>query len=154
MKKIVLFALILLTSFSCFSFENNKRGNTKVTVYQLENSLIGCGIGSFIQGDKKSGLLLVATDVTGVTMMAAGVVSYAFTSYIYEGLRTYAGDVTSADLWISAGVAFTGLGTFIAGRILGWNLPTRFESKKTGVAMNLFMTPSYEGITAGFKLEF
>lgn len=125
MKKVVFVIIILLTACS-LAFASDDNTDQEVKKFQLQNTFIGFGVGSRHQGDRDSAKLLLGLDITGTTLAVSGGVGLAGSIIVYNGLRAMVGEVTSADIWISAGVLGSGVIMLIVSRILGWNMPLRY----------------------------
>lgn len=121
MKKIIALLILGLSFAACISAQK-----ADTTGYKIKNALIGFGLGSRQQDDINSADFLLKMDLTGLTLMAAGGTGLGLTSFIYQYLHAYYGDVTTADFWISGSVLGLGAVVFISGRILGIILPDRF----------------------------
>ena len=125
MKK-VLFVIIILLVVCSVAFASEGNTDQEVKRFQLQNTFIGFGVGSRHQGDRNNANLLLGLDITGTTLAVTGGVSLAGSIIVYNGLRAMVGEVTSADIWVSAGVLGSGVIMLIVSRILGWNMPLRY----------------------------
>ena len=125
MKRLVLIIIVIL-SVSAVAFASEGEQNRQTRKFQLQNTFIGFGSGSRHQGDTDSAKLLLGLDITGTTLAVSGGLSLAGSIIVYNGMRAMVGDVTKADIYVSAGVLGAGLVTLIVSRILGWNAPLRY----------------------------
>ncbi|MBO4424084.1 MAG: P13 family porin [Spirochaetales bacterium] len=125
MKRLLLLIIILL-AVSSVAFASEDNADREVRKFQLQNTFIGFGVGSRHQGDKDNAKLLLGLDITGTTLAVTGGLSLAGSIIVYNGLRAMVGEVTPADIWISAGVLSSGVIMLIVSRILGWNMPLRY----------------------------
>ena len=125
MKRVILVIIILLTVCS-MAFASEEKAEQEVKKFQLQNTFIGFGVGSRHQGDRDNANLLLGLDITGTTLAVSGGLGLAGSIIVYNGLRAMVGEVTSADIWISAGVLSSGVIMLIVSRILGWNMPLRY----------------------------
>ena len=125
MKRLVLIIIVIL-SVSAVAFASEGEQDRQTRKFQLQNTFIGFGSGSRHQGDTDSAKMLLGLDITGTTLAVSGGLSLAGSIIVYNGLRAMVGDVTKADIYVSAGVLGAGLVTLIVSRILGWNAPLRY----------------------------
>ena len=125
MKRLVLIIIVIL-SVSAIVFASEGEQDRQTRKFQLQNTFIGFGAGSRHQGDRDSSKMLLGLDITGTTLAVSGGLSLAGSIIVYNGLRAMVGDVTKADIYVSAGVLGAGLVTLIVSRILGWNAPLRY----------------------------
>jgi len=125
MKK-VLFVIIILLAVCSMAFASEEKAEQEVKKFQLQITFIGFGVGSRHQGDRDNANLLLGLDITGTTLAVSGGLGLAGSIIVYNGLRAMVGEVTSADIWISAGVLSSGVIMLIVSRILGWNMPLRY----------------------------
>ena len=126
MKRLVLI-IILLLSVSAVAFASEgEQQDQQTRKFQLQNTFIGFGAGSRHQGDRDSAKMLLGLDITGTTIAVSGGLGLAGSIIVYNGLRAMVGDVTKADIYVSAGVLGAGLVTLIVSKILGWNAPLRY----------------------------
>ena len=123
-KMIMVFVLVVCICSVCAASEETSQQD--VRKFQLQNSFIGFGVGSRHQGDRQSAGLLLGLDITGTTLAVSGGLALAGSIIVYEGLRAAVGEVTKADIYISAGVLGAGVITLIVSRILGWNYPLKY----------------------------
>ncbi|MBR0520426.1 MAG: P13 family porin [Spirochaetales bacterium] len=124
MKRLVLIIIVIL-SVSAIVFASEGEQDRQTRKFQLQNTFIGFGAGSRHQGDRDSAKMLLGLDITGTTLAVSGGLSLAGSIIVYNGMRAMVGDVTKADIYVSAGVLGAGLVTLIVSRILGWNAPLR-----------------------------
>lgn len=134
-----------------YSSEKEEKDN-QTTGYSLLNSLVGFGIGSYVQGDKKSGGILLTTDLVGFTVLGVGIAGSIVVDYGIDLMRAFYGNVTQVDKWIFSGVIATGAVILFCGRIFGIYLPTKFEGKNITVKPELAFTDSsfYTGVKIYF----
>ena len=125
MKRVILVIIILLAVCS-MAFASEEKAEQEVKKFQLQITFIGFGVGSRHQGDRDNANLLLGLDITGTTLAVSGGLGLAGSIIVYNGLRAMVGEVTSADIWISAGVLSSGVIMLIVSRILGWNMPLRY----------------------------
>ena len=121
------FALVLLMvclSTLCFASEGDP--DQSIRKFQKQNALVGFGVGSRHQGDRGNADLLLGLDITGTALTVSGGLALAGSIIVYDGLRAAVGEVSKADILISAGVLGAGLATLVVSRILGWNMPLRY----------------------------
>lgn len=119
MKKRI-FILLIICLGTSFIYANEN------TSFKLKNALIGFGVGSREQGDDVSAKWLLASDVTGLSLMVVGGVGIAITDVVYDGLTAYVGKITNADYWITGSMFGIGAIVFLTGRIFGIILPDKF----------------------------
>lgn len=125
MKRLI-FVIIILMTVCSMAFASEGNTDQDVKKFQLQNTFLGFGVGSRHQGDRDNANLLLGLDITGTTLAVSGGLSLAGSIIVYNGLRAMVGEVTSADIWISAGVLSSGVIMLIVSRILGWNMPLRY----------------------------
>ena len=125
MKKLALIMMLMLavTSAVCASDGDPVRDVGK---FQLQNTFIGFGVGSRHQGDTRTANLLLGLDITGTTLAVSGGVALGASIFVYNGMRAMVGEVTNADIWISAGVLGAGVVTLIVSKILGISMPLKY----------------------------
>ena len=125
MKKLALIMMLMLavTSAVCAADGDPVRDVGK---FQLQNTFIGFGVGSRHQGDTRTANLLLGLDITGTTLAVSGGVALGASIFVYNGMRAMVGEVTNADIWISAGVLGAGVVTLIVSKILGISMPLKY----------------------------
>ena len=121
MKKLVAMLIFSLLFTLCLSAQNSGTGE-----YKLKNALVGFGLGSRQQGDMDSAKLLLSADITGLSLMVIGGTGLCLSSFLYDYMHAYYGEISTADLWISGSVLGAGILVFVSGRILGLILPDKF----------------------------
>ena len=127
MKKIVLSLVLLLLAVTVVSAAETEDAKTQdIRRFQLQNTFIGFGTGSRHQGDVKGASTLLGLDIAGTALTVSGALALTGSIIVYDMVRGYAGDVTKADIWISAGVLGAGLVTLIVSRALGISYPIRY----------------------------
>ena len=124
MKRLVLIIIVLLAVSAVAFASEGEQQDQQIKKFQLQNTFIGFGSGS--RHHRDSAKLLLGLDITGTTLAVSGGLSLAGSIIVYNGLRAMVGDVTKADIYVSAGVLGAGLVTLIVSRILGWNAPLRY----------------------------
>ncbi|MBR6085692.1 MAG: hypothetical protein IKP61_08810 [Spirochaetales bacterium] len=126
MKKILV--LIILAMVLCAALYASENGFTaeEIKRFQLQNAFIGYGVGSRNQGDLETAKKLMAIDITGTAVTVAGGVGLLGSIVVYGGLKALVGDITKADIYISAGMIGAGLVTMIIARIMGSQAPPRY----------------------------
>ena len=117
---------MLLAVSAVFAAETEGTKAQDVRRFQLQNTFIGFGTGSRHQGDDRSASTLLGLDITGTALTVSGALALTGSIIVYDMVRGYAGDVTKADIWISAGVLGAGLVTLIVSRALGISYPIRY----------------------------
>lgn len=125
MKKLALIMMLMLsvTAAVCAADGDPVRDVGK---FQLQNTFIGFGAGSRHQGDARTANLLLGLDITGTTLAVSGGVALGASIFVYNGMRAMVGEVTNADIWISAGVLGAGVVTLIVSKILGISMPLKY----------------------------
>ena len=125
MKKLALIMMLMLavTSAVCAADGDPVQDVGK---FQLQNTFIGFGVGSRHQGDTRTANLLLGLDITGTTLAVSGGVALGASIFVYNGMRAMVGEVTNADIWISAGVLGAGVVTLIVSKILGISMPLKY----------------------------
>lgn len=125
MKKLALIMMLMLsvTAAVCAADGDPVRD---VGEFQLQNTFIGFGVGSRHQGDTRTANLLLGLDITGTTLAVSGGVALGASIFVYNGMRAMVGEVTNADIWISAGVLGAGVVTLIVSKILGISMPLKY----------------------------
>ncbi len=127
MKKTILIMLLLLASMAVvFATDGGERLNEDVRRFQLQNTFIGFGTGSRHQGDLQSARTLLGLDITGTTLTVSGGLGLAGSILMHGMIKAYIGDVTKADIYISAGVLSAGIITLIVSKALGISYPLSF----------------------------
>ena len=120
--------LIILAMVLCAALYASENGFTaeEIRRFQLQNTFIGYGVGSRNQGDLETAKKLMAIDLTGTAVTVAGGVSLLGSIMIYSSLKAVVGDISKADIYISAGMIGAGLVTMIIARIMGIQAPPRY----------------------------
>ena len=113
MKRLVLIIIVLLAVSAVAFASEGEQQDQQLKRFQLQNTFIGFGAGSRHQGDSASAKMLLGLDITGTTLAVSGGLSLAGSIIVYNGLRAMVGDVTKADIYVSAGVLGAGLVTLI-----------------------------------------
>ena len=108
----------------CFASEGDQ--DQSLRKFQIQNAFVGFGVGSRHQGDRGNADLLLGLDITGTALTVSGGLALAGSIIVYDGLRAAVGEVSKADILISAGVLGAGIATLLVSRILGWNMPLRY----------------------------
>ena len=127
MKKILLLAILALVLVTAVSAaETAKTQDRDVRRFQLQNTFPGFGTGSRNQGDEKGASVLLGLDIAGTALTVSGALALSGSIIVYDMVRGFVGDVTRADIWISAGVLGAGLITLIVSRALGISYPIRY----------------------------
>ncbi|WP_443736552.1 P13 family porin [Treponema sp.] len=152
MKRIFIL-LFIFFSLLQQGFSENISKTEDIKFYQKKNAIIGFGKGSRLQGDSESAKLLLATDITGITLMVSGGISTAVAVLYYDIIKASMGECTTADIWICGGITFVGTAIFTTGRIIGWKLPVKFERKKDMEISANFST-DVKSVTAGITIKF
>lgn len=124
MSKRVIVVLVLLL-VACFAAVASESGYD-VSKAQRENVLLGFGIGSKHQGDLANARLLKNLDLWGTGLSVTGGISLAGSIFMVNALKAMTGEVTKADIYISAGVLVSGILMLIGSRIAGAQLPARY----------------------------
>ena len=127
MKKalaILFFALLVCTVL--YASDKTSFTREEVKKFQLQNTFIGFGVGSRHQGDLQTAKKLLALDITGSALAVTGGLSLWASIFVYNGYRAMVGEVTKADIYISAGILGAGIITLIASKIMGLQSPLRY----------------------------
>ena len=127
MKKalaILFFALLVCTVL--YASDNTSFTREAVKKFQLQNTFIGFGVGSRHQGDLQTAKKLLALDITGSALAVTGGLSLWASIFVYSGYRAMVGEVTKADIYVSAGILGAGIITLIASKIMGLQSPLRY----------------------------
>lgn len=150
----LLLTCVFLNSICAKEKSDSPKQEKEYTVrdYQLLNGLAGFGIGSAKQGDKTTANWLLASDITGLSLILGGTTAVIISDVVYQGLRIMYGEVTPADVWISSSVLALGCGIFLAGRIAGVVIPPKYESKKVEAVPVAFI--GEKSFTAGVAIKF
>jgi len=125
MKKLAL-VIILMFAVTAVVCATDDESVQDVRKFQLQNTFIGFGVGSRHQGDTQNARLLLGLDIAGTSLAVTGGLALGASIIVYDGLRAMVGEVTNADIWISAGVLGAGVVTLIVSRILGFNMPLKY----------------------------
>ena len=125
MKKLAL-VIILMFAVTAAVCATDDESVQDVRKFQLQNTFIGFGVGSRHQGDTQNARLLLGLDIAGTSLAVTGGLALGASIIVYDGLRAMVGEVTNADIWISAGVLGAGVVTLIVSRILGFNMPLKY----------------------------
>ena len=127
MKRTLLILLLVLASMAVvFASDGEERINEDVKHFQLQNTFIGFGTGSRHQGDTQSAKTLLGLDIAGTTLTVSGGLSLAGSIIMHSMIKAYIGEVTKADIYISAGVLGAGIITLIVSKALGISYPLYF----------------------------
>ena len=127
MKKIALILILFLGIVAvAFAAEGQDSSEQEIRHFQLQNTFLGFGTGSRHQGDTDSSRLLLGLDIAGTTLTVSGGLGLAGSILMYDMIKGYIGDVTKADIYISAGVLGVGLVTLIISKVMGIELPLKF----------------------------
>ncbi len=124
MKKIALIMVfaVLLTSM-VFASDGL---DLDVKYYQTKNVLPGFGAGSRLQGDLDTARLLLGLDITATALTVTGGLALTGSILFYGLVKAYVGEVTRADIYISAGVLGAGLATLVVSKVLGFSMPLKY----------------------------
>ena len=123
------FAILFLALLLCtvlYASDNTSFTREEVKKFQLQNTFIGFGVGSRHQGDLQTAKKLLALDITGSALAVTGGLSLWASIFVYSGYRAMVGEVTKADIYISAGILGAGIITLIASKIMGLQSPLRY----------------------------
>lgn len=127
MKKTIVLMMLVLVAVSALCASGSEQENVlDIKKFQLQNTFIGWGVGSRHQGDLETAKKLLALDISGTAMTVTGGVSLAASIVLYNGYRAMVGEVTKADIYISAGILGAGIITLIVSKIMGLQAPVRF----------------------------
>ena len=116
---IVLCASLAASENSSFSAEELKK-------FKLQNTFIGWGVGSRYQGDLQTAKKLLALDITGTSLAVTGGLSLWGSIVMHSYLTAMVGNVTKADIYVSAGILGAGIITLIVSKIMGLRAPGRY----------------------------
>jgi hypothetical protein len=97
----------------------------------LINSLMGCGIGSFIQGDVSGGVIQLVLEGIGACMFTLSLSSVTSSGTIEDAL-------------VHTGVGYTGIGVMFSGWAIGVIKPWMYASKKANELRELLAASVYE----------
>lgn len=121
-----------------------------VASYSLLNSLVGFGLGSRKQGDAAAAKALLATDITGLSLMAAGGAGLFLSTIVYNFMTALSGDVTKADLYITGAMLGAGAVAFLTGRVVGAIRPVIFRNRNVSAEAHVGLSTS--GIKMGIGI--
>ncbi len=148
MKKLI---AVLILGLSLAVAVCAQDSSNRMTEYKLKNALVGFGYGSRLQGDMESARWLLASDITGLSLMTVGGVGLGLTGMVYEYMQAYYGDVSKADFWINGSVLGLGAVIFITGRLFGIILPEKFVVTENA---DLSLDSCDGNVAVAFKLRF
>lgn len=121
MKKAILILLLVLASTAVVFASDGD-----VKSFQLQNTFIGFGTGSRHQGDTRGANILLGLDIAGTSMVVSGGVGLAGSLIMYSMVRAFMGEVTKADIYISAGILGAGIVTLAVSKALGISYPLKY----------------------------
>ncbi len=125
-KALAILFLALLVCSALYASDNASFTKEEVRKFQLQNTFIGFGVGSRHQGDLQTAKKLRALDITGSALAVTGGLSLWASIFMYSGYRAMVGEVTKADIYISAGILASGAIMLIATKIIGLQSPSRY----------------------------
>ena len=125
-KALAILFLALLVCTALYASDNASFTTEEVKKFQLQNTFIGFGVGSRHQGDLQTAKKLMALDITGSALAVTGGLSLWASIFMYSGYRAMVGEVTKADIYISAGILASGVIMLIASKIIGLQSPSRY----------------------------
>lgn len=125
-KALAILFLALLVCTVLYASDNTSFTREEVKKFQLQNTFIGFGVGSRHQGDLQTAKKLLALDITGSALAVTGGLSLWASIFVYSGYRAMVGEVTKADIYVSAGILGAGIFTLIASKIMGLQSPLRY----------------------------
>ncbi len=125
-KALAILFLALLVCTALYASDNASFTKEEVKKFQLQNTFIGFGVGSRHQGDLQTAKKLMALDITGSALAVTGGLSLWASIFMYSGYRAMVGEVTKADIYISAGILASGVVMLIASKIIGLQSPSRY----------------------------
>ena len=125
-KALAILFLALLVCTALYASDNASFTKEEVRKFQLQNTFIGFGVGSRHQGDLQTAKKLMALDITGSALAVTGGLSLWASIFMYSGYRAMVGEVTKADIYISAGILASGVVMLIASKIIGLQSPSRY----------------------------
>ena len=125
-KALAILFLALLVCTVLYASDNISFTREEVKKFQLQNTFIGFGVGSRHQGDLQTAKKLLALDITGSALAVTGGLSLWASIFVYSGYRAMVGEVTKADIYVSAGILGAGIITLIASKIMGLQSPLRY----------------------------
>jgi hypothetical protein len=125
-KALAILFLALLVCSALYASDNASFTKEEVRKFQLQNTFIGFGVGSRHQGDIQTAKKLLALDITGSALAVTGGLSLWASIFVYSGYRAMVGEVTKADIYVSAGILGAGIITIIASKIMGLQSPLRY----------------------------
>ena len=121
MKRTILILLLILAAVAVVSASDGD-----VKRFQLQNTFIGFGTGSRHQGDTHSANVLLGLDIAGTSMVVSGGLGLAGSILMYDMVKAFMGEVTKADIYISAGMLGAGIVTLIVSKALGLSYPLKY----------------------------
>ena len=125
-KALAILFLALLVCTALYASDNASFTKEEVRKFQLQNTFIGFGVGSRHQGDLQTAKKLMALDITGSALAVTGGLSLWASIFMYSGYRAMVGEVTKADIYVSAGILASGAIMLIASKIIGLQSPSRY----------------------------
>lgn len=125
-KALAILFLALLVCTALYASDNASFTKEEVRKFQLQNTFIGFGVGSRHQGDLHTAKKLMALDITGSALAVTGGLSLWASIFMYSGYRAMVGEVTKADIYVSAGILASGVVMLIASKIIGLQSPSRY----------------------------
>ena len=125
-KALAILFLALLVCTALYASDNASFTKEEVKKFQLQNTFIGFGVGSRHQGDLQTAKKLMALDITGSALAVTGGLSLWASIFMYSGYRAMVGEVTKADIYISAGILASGAIMLIASKLIGLQSPSRY----------------------------
>lgn len=127
MKKLFVLMILVMIAVSALCASGSEQENAQdIKKFQLQNTFIGWGVGSRHQGDLQTAKKLLALDISGTALAVTGGISLAASIVMYNGYRAMVGEVTKADIYISAGILGAGIITLIVSKAMGLQAPARF----------------------------
>jgi hypothetical protein len=125
-RLLVMLMLSMIVLTAVFASENGTFTKEEVKKFQLQNTFIGWGVGSRHQGDLQTAKKLLALDITGTSLAVTGGISLWASIVMHSYLTAMVGNVTKADIYVSAGILGAGVITLIVSKIMGLQAPGRY----------------------------
>lgn len=125
-KYLVLMILALILCSALYASESTSFSHEEIKKFQLQNTFIGWGVGSRHQGDLQNAKKLLALDITGSALTVTGGLSLWGSIVMHSYLTAMVGNVTKADIYISAGILGAGVITLIISKVMGIQSPLRY----------------------------